>query len=98
MKHKITFKNITSYLEGNTQRILEELKLQPRHIQEQIAYRRLQCKDDCAISKECIKCGCDFKGKTSVVESCNPEKFPNLMSKQEWYKYKEDEIHDRREN
>lgn len=88
MKHKITFKNITSYLEGNTQRILEELDLQPQHIKEQIAYRRLQCKDDCAIGDKCIKCGCDFKGKTSVVISCNPERFPNLMSKPEWDKYK----------
>lgn len=93
MTNKITIKNIKQYLEGNTQRVLEELKLQPLHIQEQIAYRRLQCKDDCAINKQCIKCGCDFKGKTSVFESCNPERFPNLMSKPEWDKFKiENEI------
>jgi len=88
MKSKITIKNIKQYLEGNTQRVLEELKLQPEHIQEQIAYRRLQCKDDCAISKQCIKCGCDFKGKTSVFESCNPERFPDLMNRVEWELYK----------
>ena len=85
---KITVTNILSYLEGNTQRILEELKLQPQHIQEQIAYRRLQCKDDCAITKKCKMCGCDFKGKTSVYESCNPDRFPNLMSGPEWEEYK----------
>lgn len=89
MKQKITFKNIKSYLEGNTQLALEKLHLQPQHIQEQIAYRRLLCKDDCAIQGECIKCGCEFKGKTSVVKSCNPERFPDLMSKTDWEEFKE---------
>jgi len=89
MKQKITLHNIKSFLEGNGQRVLEELKLQPLHIQQQIVYRRLICKDDCAKQDKCIKCGCDFKGKTSVRESCNPERFPDLMSKIEWDKYKE---------
>ena len=88
MKQKITLKNIYSYIEGNSQRVLEELKLQPEHIREQIAYRRLLCKDDCAITDKCKECGCDFKGKTSVKESCNLERFPNLMNKLEWDKYK----------
>lgn len=90
MKPKITIKNIKSYLEGNAQLVLERLDLQPQHIQEQVAYRRLLCKDDCAIQGKCIKCGCDFKGKTSVIQSCNPERFPNLMSKQEWEQFKID--------
>ena len=90
MKPKITIKNIKSYLEGNTQLALERLHIQPQHIREQIAYRRLLCKDDCAIQGTCIKCGCEFKGKTSVVESCNPERFPNLMPKQEWEQFKID--------
>lgn len=92
MKHKITLHNIKSFLEGNGQRVLEGLQLQPQHIQEQIAYRRLSCKDDCEVNGECIKCGCDFKGKTSVRESCNPERFPDLMSNLEWIKYKNDTI------
>ena len=89
MKQKITIKNIKSFLEGNFQLGLEQLHLQPQHIQEQIAYRRLLCKDDCAKQDKCIKCGCDFKGKTSVKESCNYERFPDLMSNLEWIKYKE---------
>lgn len=88
MGRKVTVKNIKSYLEGNAQRLLEELGVQSQHIQEQIAYRRLICKDDCAVNNACIKCGCDFKGKTSVSESCNPERFPDLMSRIEWNKYK----------
>lgn len=89
MKQKIILHNIKSFLEGNGQRVLEELKLQPQHIQEQIAYRRLACADDCVITNKCIKCGCDFKGKTSVRESCNPKRFPDLMSNLEWIKYKD---------
>lgn len=90
MSKEITLSNIRSYLEGNGQRILEELKLQPKHIQEQIAYRRLLCNNDCAVQNKCIKCGCDFKGKTSVQQSCNPERFPDLMSKNDWIKFKKD--------
>jgi len=89
MKQKITLHNIKSFIEGNVQLGLEELGLQPLHVQEQIAYRRLVCKDDCAKTNECIVCGCDFKGKTSVKESCNPDRFPDLMNKLEWDKYKE---------
>jgi hypothetical protein len=89
MKQKITLHNIKSFLEGNLQLGLEQLNLQPQHIQEQIAYRRLICKDDCAVNNACIKCGCDFKGKTSVKESCNKgERFPDLMGKLEWELYK----------
>jgi len=87
-KPQINLHNIKSFLEGNLQLGLEQLKLQPLHVQEQIAYRRLLCKDDCAVQNKCIKCGCDFKGKTSVQQSCNPERFPDLMSKIEWDKYK----------
>jgi hypothetical protein len=90
MKHKITFKNILQYLEGNTQLILEELSVQPQHIQEQIAYRRLMCKDTCAKTNACAICGCDFKGKTSVKESCNPDKFPDLMGRNEWITFKKE--------
>jgi hypothetical protein len=87
----ITITNILSYLEGNTQLILEELKLQPEHVREQIVYRRLLCKDDCAVTNKCVYCGCDFRGKTSVGESCNKgARFPNLMSNEDWIKFKAD--------
>ncbi len=90
MKQKITIKNIKSFLEGNFQLGLEQLNLQSQHIQEQIAYRRLLCKDDCMIAGKCKYCGCEVLGKTSVKESCNKnERFPDLMGKLEWDKYKE---------
>ena len=90
-KPQITIKNIKSFLEGNFQLVLKELNLQPKHIQEQIAYRRLICANDCAVTNKCVVCGCDFKGKTSVVESCNKgERFPDLMNNLEWHQFKKE--------
>lgn len=88
MSQKITLSNIKQYIEGNTQLVLENLNLQPDHLKEQIAYRRLICKDDCAVEGKCIKCGCEFLGKTSVKQSCNSDRFPDLMDKENWDKYK----------
>ena len=90
MKQKITLSKIKSFLEGNFQLGLESLNLQPPHLQEQIAYRRLLCSKDCAVNNQCIICGCDFKGKTSVKKSCNEERFPDLMNNIEWQQYKID--------
>jgi len=89
-KPQINLHNIKSFLEGNIQLGLEQLHLQPTHIQEQIAYRRLLCSNDCMITGKCKYCGCEVLGKTSVKESCNKnERFPDLMSNLEWIKYKE---------
>ena len=91
MKPEINIKNIKAYIEGNSQRVLERLSLQPEHIQQQIAYRRLICSQDCAVTGKCIKCGCEFLGKTSVTKSCNNgERFPDLMSRIEWEEFKKD--------
>ena len=91
MEAKITLKNILSYIEGNSQLAMEHLNIQPQHVKEQIAYRRLICKDDCAVTSKCIKCGCDFYGKTSVQESCNDgERFPDLKGRINWEVFKKE--------
>jgi hypothetical protein len=39
----------------------------------------------------CIECGCSVPGKLYVKESCNSGKrFPDLMSREDWEKYKSD--------
>lgn len=87
---KITLKNLKSYIEGNTQMILDGFGLQPLYIQEQIAYRMLQCKDDCMIKRECKYCGCSVPGKLYVKESCNNGiRFPDLMDELHWNNFKE---------
>lgn len=91
MDKRITIANIKSYLEGNVRNILHKLNFQPRHIKEQIAYRRLLCANDCALTNKCIYCKCDFEGKTAVKKSCNNgERFPDLMSQPQWEQFKED--------
>lgn len=87
---KITLKNIKSYIEGNTQMILDGFGLQPLYIQEQIAYRMLQCKNDCMIQKKCKYCGCNVPAKLYVKESCNNGiRFPDLMDEIHWNNFKE---------
>lgn len=87
-KPQITYKNIKSYIEGNTKMFLADIGFQAEHLKEQIAYRILIC-SDCVATGNCKKCGCDLPEKLYVKESCNKgERFPDLMSKLEWDKYK----------
>lgn len=91
MEKRITLTNIKSFIEGNTKMFLSDLGVQPQHLQEQYAYRMLQCKDDCVVSKECKYCGCSFPGKIYVSKSCNNgERFPDLMSAKEWEEFKKE--------
>ena len=88
MKQKITLSNISNYIEGNTRMFTNSL--QPDHIKEQLSYRMLLCKDDCAIQVSCIKCGCDYPGRLHTTKSCNAERFPDLMSKPLWDEFKKE--------
>jgi len=91
MNKKITLSNIQQYLEGNSQMILDRMGLQPDWYREQIAYRMLQCKDDCIPAGKCKYCGCSVPGKLYVTQSCNyGSRFPDLMNEENWNKYKEE--------
>ena len=88
MKHKITFQNIVNFIEGNSRLFLNNL--QPEHIKHQISYRMLKCKDDCAKTGHCIKCGCDYPGRVYTTESCNTDRFPDFMSRIDWEEFKKE--------
>lgn len=88
-QNKYTVDNILSFLEDNIKYNLNKLISLPEHIQEQVTYRLYQCKDDCLITGKCIKCGCPAEKKAFVNESCNPERFDNLMSREDWKNFKE---------
>ena len=91
MEPKITIKNIKSYIEGNSKMFLSNVGLQAQHLQEQVAYRSLICKDTCVAKGYCEECGCSLPGKFYVEESCNGgEKFPDLMSRVDWEKFKKE--------
>lgn len=87
-KPKITLKNIKSFLEGNSQLLLDTLNLKPEWFKEQIAYRALQC-GDCLKQGKCKECGCAVPGKFYVKTSCNKgERFPDLMNQEQWEEFK----------
>ena len=92
---KITPTKILQFIEGNLKLLGDKVYLIPEHEKEQIAYRSLICKDDCIKLGYCTYCGCDLPGKLYVKKSCNSgERFPDLMSKKEWEKYKIENIID----
>ena len=88
---RITLKNIKHYIEGNIKMLGDKMRLLPEHEKEQVAYRAMICKDECVRLEYCVYCGCDIPGKLYVKESCNGgERFPDLMNKDNWEKYKLD--------
>jgi hypothetical protein len=86
MSKEITLSNIYNFIEGNTRLFTE--KFQVSHLKEQFAYRMLLCENDCAKTKKCIKCGCDYPARIYTSQSCNQERFPNLLSRVEWEEFK----------
>ena len=79
MSKKITLNNIRNYIDGNTRMHMGKLGLNPAHIQEQIAYRLLTCKDDCVIEGACKVCTCPLPNRAFSKESCNQDRFPDLI-------------------
>jgi hypothetical protein len=87
----ITIKNIKAFVQGNTRMFGAKYNLVDEHIQEQVAYRAMICKESCLPFGKCEVCGCSVPGKLYVTKSCNKgDKFPDLMSKEEWEKFKKE--------
>lgn len=89
MKHKITSSNIYNFLQGNSQMILDNMGLIPRYHQEQIAYRMLQCKDDCMVQGKCKNCGCKVPGRLYTNKTCG-DRFPDIMNEKDWIEFKKE--------
>jgi len=86
---KITPTKILQFIEGNLKMLGDKVHLLATHEKEQVAYRALICKDDCVKLGYCTYCGCDIPGKLYVKKSCNNgERFPDLMNKEAWEKFK----------
>lgn len=94
---KITLSKVKSFLEGNTKFILDEFKLLPLYYKEQVVWRASLCKDTCLKTGACEYCGCPAHKKIYVEQSCNGgEKFPDLMTKENWTEFKKEndiEVH-----
>lgn len=83
-------KHISNFIQGFYRYYYDKLVGLPNHTKEQILYRITLCKDDCGVNKECIKCGCSFPEKLFNDESCNYDRFPDLMDEEEWTQYKKE--------
>lgn len=88
MSKEVTLKNIRGYLTGNFKYYRDKFFKYPDWIQEQIQYRYSKCKSDCIPNQACIKCSCPPLKKAFLKESCNLERFPDLMDELDWIKYK----------
>jgi len=93
-KPKITIKNIMNFIEGNTLLFGDKLGLLPKHTKEQVEYRASKCYESCYKGNKgsCLECGCSVPGKWYVEESCNPDKFPDLMNEEDWENFKAEKI------
>ena len=86
---KITPRKIFHFLEGNLKMLGDYLHILPKHEREQVLYRSEVCRNDCMQYGYCKYCGCSVPGKLYVKESCNGgERFPDLMTEEEWEKFK----------
>jgi hypothetical protein len=84
---KINLHNIKNYIQGNLQMIIDKTGFTSDSFKEQIAYRMLKC-SDCVKAGVCNVCGCDVPGRLFTNESCNKERFPDIMNAEEWSIYK----------
>ena len=90
MAKEVNLKNIKGFLEGNFKFYRDKFVRYPEWLQEQLQYRYEKCKEDCIKNDACIKCGCPPVKKAFLRESCNPDRFPDLMDEVDWIKFKED--------
>jgi len=84
-------KKVFQFIEGNLKMLGDQIDLLSTSQKEQVLYRSQICKEDCIEYGYCKYCGCSVPGKLYVTKSCNGgERFPDLMNKEDWNKYKKD--------
>lgn len=87
----ITPNKIYQYFQGNLRLLGSHFNTLSPHLKEQVIYRMTICEGDCVKYGKCKYCLCDLPGKFYVTESCNSgQRFPDLMSEEEWQKFKEE--------
>lgn len=87
-KNLITVNNIKNFLQAYSRKYYDMLIGLPEHQQEQINYRYSLCENTCGVEKECAVCGCNFPDKLFQIKTCNKDRFPDIMNKVEWEKFK----------
>lgn len=87
---KITKQNIANFIEGYTNVLKERFDTLPEHIKEQVIFRHSKCKDDCMVDGKCRYCKCPTPARHYATKTCDKGRFPDLMSKEDWEKYKKE--------
>lgn len=90
MSKEVNLNNIKNYIEGTTRAMQNSLGVLPEYIREQVVIRMMKCQDDCIPSGKCINCGCKAPQRLYTTESCNISRHTDLMNKEEWQIYKEE--------
>lgn len=85
---KINFQDIYNFIEGNSNKVLSSINLKSEAYLEQVEYRKLICESDCIANGKCIKCGCSSPSRLYTRLTCNPDRFPSIMSEDEWVEFK----------
>lgn len=88
MSKDITPQNVFNFLEGNITKIMSNIGLSAKCIDEQVQYRLHICKDDCVKAGACKKCGCKLPGRAYTSQTCNIDRFPDFMNNDEWINFK----------
>lgn len=86
---KIDLKHIWAVIQSWIRSLLP----MPKHIKEQVEWRRRQVlakSPDCLSKGNCVQCGCEMEGKLKADMGCENEPFcyPEMMKKKEWTIYK----------
>ena len=85
---QITVENIRGYLQGNLRKFLSTLPNGvPDYIMEQIQYRLSEMDINCLERGYC-PCNCSVPEKQYEDRSCERGCYPDMMSKEDWERYK----------
>ena len=88
---KISIKSIIDFVQGNSRFLGAQFNFLATHKKEQVLYRAEICKETCFKNRTCEVCGCRVPGRLYSNSSCNGgSKFPDLMLKSDWEKFKKD--------
>ena len=88
MKYNLT--NIRNFLQGYSRLYYDKYIGLPLYQKEQVDYRLKKCENDCAKTGACIHCGCTFPDRAFTIISCNKDRFPDILSKEEWEQFKKE--------
>jgi hypothetical protein len=90
-----SFSDMKAYIQGNIRMLRGKFGTKfntfaalPDYIKEQVLYRESLCGESC--KTECQHCGCSTPGKWFSDKQCGANKFPDMMTKKEWDKFKKE--------